>query len=283
MDDLTVTVYIPTHNRPLLLKRALISVVNQSYKAIEIIVVDDASEPKHQQENQHICESFSNVIYVQFEQSKGASAARNAAISIAKGYFITGLDDDDEFLPDRISAFITAWQTLKPASLLCTGYQFILPGNSVIKSGRKALWIDEHRIKHINDVGNQVFTRTIYFKNIGGFDADMVACQDYDTWIRLIGKFGRGYRLALQNYIVHQEHEFPRISQFSRRLDGHKQLIEKHKNSFNPSQLRSQTFFRKLYGGEKNVWRLIKLAGWRHIGVLIKMLLTRLISSTSVK
>lgn len=275
MPNFLVSVYIPTHNRPLLLQRALRSVQKQDYGAIEIIVVDDGSTPQAQAQNRLICQGYANVTLLQFQQSKGAGAARNAAIYCAKGEFITGLDDDDEFLPGRISDFVYTWRRLPGLSLLCTGYEFVLPGGNHIRSGKKAMWIDADRIRHINDVGNQVFTRTSYLKAIGGFDPQLVACQDYDVWIRLISAYGKAYRLDKQNYLVHQEHEFPRISTFNKRLQGHQQLIDKHQDQLTTAQLKSQRFFRLLYGGEQNVWYLLRLAGWRHSVVLLKMLLAR--------
>lgn len=275
MDNPLVTVYIPTHNRSNLLQRALLSVIQQDYPALEIIVVDDGSEFGTHQENLRICEQFQMVRYFYLPESNGACAARNYALAHANGEFITGLDDDDEFLPGRISAFVNYWQSNADVSLLCTGYYFVLPGGKTISSGRKAMWINERRIKHINDVGNQVFTRTAFLKAIDGFDPNLVACQDYDVWLRLITTFGKAYRLGLQNYVVHQEHEFPRISTFNKRLQGHQQLIDKHQNQLSSAQLKSQRFFRLLYGGEQNVWYLLRLAGWRHSVVLLKMLLAR--------
>lgn len=278
MVNALVTVYIPTYNRPMLLERALRSVVTQDYHTIEIIVVDDGSRSENRNKNLQICSQFANVQLIQLEKSIGASAARNLAIAAATGEYITGLDDDDEFCPGRISAFIEAWQRRPDVSLLASGYVFILPGGKRIGSGRRARSVNEQRVKHINDLGNQVFTRTEYLRAIGGFDPALVACQDYDVWIRLITRFGPGYRLDLQNYIVHQEHDSPRISVFSKRLDGHQQLIDKHRPYLTAQQLKSQLFFRALYGGEKDLWQLLRLAGLRHCLVLTKMLLARALS-----
>lgn len=273
-----VTVYIPTHNRPEMLARALASVTAQDYPAVEIIVVDDGSLLANREENRLLCARYNNVQLIEVETSVGACAARNIAINMATGEFITGLDDDDEFCPGRISAFVATWQRYPHVSLLATGYQFILPGGKKISSGRRARWVTADRIKHINDFGNQVFTRTDYLRAINGFDPALVACQDYDVWIRLVMRFGKGYRIGLQNYIVHQEHDSPRISVFSKRLHGHQQLIDKHRHDFTAQQLRSQAFFRALYGGEKNLWYLAKLSGVRHGSVLLKMLLARTLS-----
>ncbi|MEH8015835.1 glycosyltransferase [Rheinheimera muenzenbergensis] len=270
-----VTIYIPTHNRPQMLARALVSAVEQDYSNIEIIVVDDGSTEENFAKVAELCSNYSNVLLLRQSKASGACAARNLAINSARGQFITGLDDDDEFTSGRITAFVSQWFKFSQPSLLCTGYCFILRGGSAIQSGRRAMQIDAARVLHVNDIGNQVFTRTDYLQQISGFDPVLEACQDYDVWIRLILKFGIGYRLALVNYIVHQEHDSPRISQFDKRLRGHNQLIEKYRNVFTPEQLNSQKFFCALYAGEKNLFRLLKLARWRHILVLIKVLYAR--------
>lgn len=273
-----VTVYIPTKNRPQLLRRAIASLLQQDYDNFEVIVVDDGSSADYKQQIADICLVSKKILLISNTKSAGASSARNQAINHAKGYFITGLDDDDEFMPDRLSTFVNAWQQGSDISLLCTGYIYILPGGAQIKSGRKVKHINCNCIKHINEIGNQVFTLTSYMREIAGFDPALIACQDYDVWIRLVCRFGPARRLATQNYIVHQEHDSPRISHFDRRVEGHLQLIEKHKNTLTKSQLKSQRFFCALYGGERDILKLIRLAGFNHMVTLTKMLAVRLLS-----
>lgn len=261
-----------------MLQRALQSVLNQDYPNIEIIVVDDGSTAECYEHNKLVCRLSNNISLIRNQQSEGACNARNRAIFAAKGEFITGLDDDDEFLPDRISSFVQSWTT--GISALCTGYKYILPGGKKISSSGSEKQINCEQIKYKNDVGNQIFTRTSYLQQIGGFDPKLVACQDYDVWIRLICIYGPIQRLAKNNYVVHQEHEHARISQFQNRLLGHNALIEKHKANMNKQQLSSQYFFCALYGGETRILKLLKLAGFRHLTVLAKMLLIRILSKS---
>lgn len=270
-----VTVYIPTKNRPELLQRALQSVLNQDYSSIEIIIVDDGSSPDNQTKAKVIAGQSDNIRIILNAESKGACHARNQAIAEAKGEFITGLDDDDEFLPDRISTFVSAWPKYPSISALCSGYLFILPGGRRLSSGNRRLRINSHQIKFKNDVGNQIFTKTNWLRQIGGFDPALVACQDYDVWLRLTCQKGDIVRIANQSYVVHQEHEYPRISQFERRITGHEALIVKHQAHFTAEQMRSQQFYCALYGGEKSIVKLFRMAGARNMVTLIKMLLVR--------
>jgi glycosyltransferase involved in cell wall biosynthesis len=268
-----VTIYIPTRNRPDFIQRAVNSCLAQTYRPIEIIVVDDGSEAEVQSQLQQFATETPQLKLLLNSTSVGASAARNQAIAVAQGEFITGLDDDDEFLPDRLSEFVSNWTGAD--SFLSSGYQFCTGPGQLLRSGRKALNISLSKLLMVNLVGNQIFTKTSYLRDIGGFDAGLVACQDYDVWIRLAQQFGSGRRLANFSYIVHQEHELERISNPQRRLAGHQQLIEKHRALWTPSQLRSQLFYRQLQSGQAFTWGLVPLAGWRNLGKLIKVLLVQ--------
>src|SRR5690625_2563800 len=96
-----VSVIIPTYKRPHMLARAIESVLNQTYINIEIIIVDDNSiESSYRKETIEFMRRYSeynNILYVKHKENKGGSVARNTGIAIAKGKFVTFLDDDDEY------------------------------------------------------------------------------------------------------------------------------------------------------------------------------------------
>jgi glycosyltransferase involved in cell wall biosynthesis len=92
-----VSVIIPTFNRATYLDLAIKSVVNQTYKNIEIIVVDDGSDNNYAEA---ICSHYPTCNYY-YKQNGGLSSARNFGIQKAKGDFIAFLDDDDEFIAEK--------------------------------------------------------------------------------------------------------------------------------------------------------------------------------------
>ena len=94
----SVTLIIPTLNRSQFLKRALISVFNQTFVPEEIIVVDNGSNDKTYQ---MIGDSFKNIRYIYFED-KGVSKARNEGLKNANNELICFLDSDDEWKPKKI-------------------------------------------------------------------------------------------------------------------------------------------------------------------------------------
>jgi glycosyltransferase involved in cell wall biosynthesis len=87
-----VSVYIPTKNRPVMLKRAIDSVLAQDYPNVEVVVSDDGSTDNTPEFMDDYCKQYNNIIYLRSETSHGACHARNKAILASTGEFITGLD-----------------------------------------------------------------------------------------------------------------------------------------------------------------------------------------------
>ena len=253
-----VSVYIPTKNRPQLLQRALMSCLSQDYPALEILLVDDGSDETAAGEIAALAAKDKRIRLFRLSPSAGAPQARNLAITEATGEFITGLDDDDEFLAGRIQSFVSAAQQNPEIRFFCSGYQYALASGHKLHglTGSRQFGLQELLLKNL--VGNQVFCRTELLRQVGGFDPDLPACQDYDLWIRLCAAGARGMRLDLQNYLVHQAHELPRISTQQRRLQGQMMLAEKHRALMTPVQFRAQKFYAHLYAGPVSLGQIVR-------------------------
>jgi len=102
MADALVTAIITTHNRPDLCEIAIASAVSQTYRPLEVIVVDDASSPECRAELESFIGDKLTYIYIDKEHSRGGNYARNTGIKNANGEYIALLDDDDEWLPQKI-------------------------------------------------------------------------------------------------------------------------------------------------------------------------------------
>ena len=120
-----VSVIIPTYNRAELLKRAVQSVLNQTHAKLEIIIVDDASED----ETPDVVRQFGDdrIVYLRHPENlgknaKGGQAARNTGIQCAHGDFITFLDSDDEYLPDKIAKQLQLFTKPEIGVATCGGY-----------------------------------------------------------------------------------------------------------------------------------------------------------------
>jgi glycosyltransferase involved in cell wall biosynthesis len=211
-----ITVYIPTKNRLDLLKRAVNSVLSQTHRPIELIVVSDGSDDGTCDYVNGLDENIS-IALIHNDTSVGACAARNQAIDVAQGEFITGLDDDDIFLPHRLATFLAEWrrQQEKGVRFSC------LFDRRIVNAGDNvALWdteatVSAEQIVQSNAVGNQVFTTPQRMKDAGSFDPAMPAWQDWDMWVRLIKTGGPAYSIQANTYIMDISHEFERITKKS--------------------------------------------------------------------
>ena len=228
-----VTVYMPTRNRGEMAARAIKSVIQQDYQHWEMIVVDDGSDNGAQDQLLSVIRSDNRIKFFQHESPKGACAARNLALKHSSGHFITGLDDDDEFTPNRLSVFIQHWSNEN--SFLCAPV-------TVVKGKKRRVDdifvgnIELQDMLVVNRIGNQLFCKREALKAIGGFDVKMKAWQDYDTWLRFIKHHGGGKMLPQSTYLQYEVEGMPSITRSKNRAIGYKQFIDKHKFLFNKKQ-----------------------------------------------
>lgn len=221
-----VTVYIATHNRVEMLLRAVESVLAQTYPYIELIVADDGStDDTYKKLLPYIDKE--QVIYVKNDTPKGACVARNLALDIAKGEFITGMDDDDAMEENRVEHLLKEY-LMGDYSCIASSIKERTPQGDIVRKmdiGDVSL----NSLLHYNILGNQVLTRTKYLKAIDGFDPQMPAFQDYDTWVRLVSKFGTAKKSNIASYIWFTDHTHGRISESStRRVKAFKIFYKKH-------------------------------------------------------
>jgi|SRR5476649_331263 len=239
-----VSVYIPTHNRPKLLARALESLKKQSYDRIQVLICDDGSSVSYESVYEEYKKEFSDMQILKNEKPMGACYSRNALINIADGTYITGLDDDDEFLPSRIADFVNAPQ-LNRYSYLCAGH-FTKTKLGLYKQLEAERIINLKSLLNRNIVGNQIFTKTEMLRGIGGFDEKFPAWQDYDVWVRMTCAYGDGFKLSKSNYQWNIDHEEGRISNSQKAKIGYEMFIEKHKSILNKKNLASLFFQDKI-------------------------------------
>ena len=221
-----VSIYLPTFNRVDLLKRAVSSVLEQSYENIELLIVDDGSDDGTTSYLEKLTSEDSRVRVLEKNGPKGAPASRNTAIENATGKYITGLDDDDYIEFNHIE-------------LLFSKY---VPSVSCVFS-RRYNWKDLvfspvcylakrvhfRQLLYFNIIGNQVFTETWKLKKIGGFDGGFPALQDYDTWLRLVKEFGPAKMIVSNSYNVDTAHGAERITDdWERRVFSFCMLEKKH-------------------------------------------------------
>lgn len=100
-----ISVIIPVYNCDRYLSEAIKSVLNQTYKSLEIIIVDDGSTDK----SAEIAKSFGDVIRYEFQSNSGLGATRNKGVELAKGDYLTFLDADDLWTENKLQLQIEAF------------------------------------------------------------------------------------------------------------------------------------------------------------------------------
>jgi glycosyltransferase involved in cell wall biosynthesis len=250
---LKLSIYITTQNRPLLLARALDSLAKQTVNDFEVIICDDCSEKINQQTNlamlakyQH---TFAKISYLLNDKIEGACYSRNRAISSATGVYITGLDDDDVFHPERVKIFFDFLQANTNFSFLCSRTSKLTEVNikkSKIIDASIAETITLQDMKQFNAVGNQIFIEKQKLNAIGGFDTSMPAWQDYDTWFRLIKEFGPAAKLKCSTMFLDDDDNRVRITTSSKSYQGYQKFLLKHGNLLSEEEKLSLFYMDKL-------------------------------------
>lgn len=188
LEDMTVSVVIPTHNRCALLGRAIDSVLKQTYPVKEIIVVSDGSEDETDNIMDKYCAQYSNVHYHSYHPGRGGNYARNYGIKISTGKYVAFLDDDDEWHADKIEKQIALIRNDNEIGIVCTAINNIhVSAKTQNRYIPPALYDSKRLILMKNCIGSTstVLVERELFNRVGYFDEKLSACQDYDMWIRL--------------------------------------------------------------------------------------------------
>lgn len=211
--------------------KAVLSCTNQTYKNLEIIIINDGSTDDTRETVNALVKRYKNIIYHENSTSRGSNYSRNLGIRLSKGEYLTGLDDDDEFLPNRIEDFVKNHNA--KYAFLCS--RFLVRRNTHRFVGGKGGQLSLDQVKFNNYVGNQVFTFRSRYLAVGGFDNELMACQDYDLWLRMMYKYGNALQLKTPSIVVN---ELPsqRITTGGTAFSGYYQFYSKHKASFTRTQ-----------------------------------------------
>lgn len=239
-----ITVYMPTWNREKLAIRAIQSILRQDYECWQLIIVDDCS-PSFATLGEYIASlADPRITYIRNDYNSGACAVRNQAINMAQGTFIAGIDDDDEWLPNRLSSFLLQRHKLQQhAFLYADDYLCDKPQFTSLQElhlyPKPAFTQNLFNKKNI--VGNQVFTLTERLQNTL-FDARLSAAQDYDAFYRLAEIWGAPYKVSQATQILYVNHGEARITGSRKKFSGYYGFYKKHKNKFDAASKKYQLF-----------------------------------------
>jgi len=196
--DNLVSVIIPTYNRANMLKRALESVCNQSYEKLEIIVIVD-----------NCIDNTLNIIkeindrrirYIELAENVGGAEARNIGINEAKGGYISFLDDDDEWMEEKVVEQINVFRKYTNIAIVSTNYYLTYNDKKIYMSQKEN--IDLSDILYKNYCGSFSFCMTKRnFINDLRINPILKNFQDRDLWIKILFKTGMQAKTLQKPYV----------------------------------------------------------------------------------
>ena len=197
--------------------RAIKSVLSQTFKDLELIIVDDnGSEYDGSASLLTAINDIedSRIRYYKHDKTRGECAARNTGLKEAKGEYIAFLDDDDEWLPEKIEVLESVFKrTEEKLALVYCQFLFVDDDTSLVTLPKEK-FVDFKRgfiydyLIYDNFIASTSFPliRTECLKEIGGFDEKMQSCQDYDVWLRLAKKYQFDFvDIPLVRYHIHSK------------------------------------------------------------------------------
>jgi len=230
-----LSVIIPAYNRARVLPKAVQSVFDQGYDDLEVIVVDDASQDETESVMAEIKDP--RVVYIRHPRNQGGAAARNTGIERARGEFIAFLDSDDLWLPGKLHKQMDLFRKLDDSyGVVYSGLNVIFEetGDSeIVPALRRGSFLNELLIANSIRTLSSVVVKRRSLQAVGGLDARLRSCQDWDLYIRLmkICKFDCIEEPLVTYYVNKQDPS--RISNIGRSiLQGHRMIAEKYKDDY---------------------------------------------------
>lgn len=185
-----VSVVIPTYNAEAFLTQTLNSALAQTYKPIEIIVVDDGSTDG----TRRILETYRGRIQIVLQTNKGAGTARNTGIAKSHGKYIAFLDADDQWESTKLSCQVAAMEKDAEAGVCYTdgiyydGKEVVLVSHAAFRRAYSGWVFDPLFIENFI-ITSSVMVRRNCLEIVGCFNPEYLNAQDYDLWIRLAKRY----------------------------------------------------------------------------------------------
>jgi glycosyltransferase involved in cell wall biosynthesis len=249
---MTISVIITTLNRPILFKRALQSCFYQTIVPNEIIVVEDGGDFSVVDWVKSL--NRDNIIFIRHEKTKGLSASRNTGLKLSKSNLIAFLDDDDEWLPNRLNEPLKFYKTLTISNL--TKLACIQVGCNILNEKNELISIAlpvhcgnmKKSIIHYKGVVTHsscfLFTKQSLL-NVNGFDTTLKSGIDHDIWMKLAIENYDSYNIQLPLVNVYIDSRETMMKNTKQRLVGIEEYVNKWKIIFD--DWFDKSFYRRYY------------------------------------
>lgn len=220
-----VSVVIATYKRSGLVPRAIESVRKQTYRNVEILVVDDGSPDN----TRAVVESIPDdrIRYIRHEKNKGLPAARNTGIRAAQGEYIAFLDDDDEWREDKLEKQLQAVENYD--AVVCGA---LISGRMRVLHNRPNVTLDDLR-NYIPDPSGLLVKANVIKDLL--FDESLKLGEDWDVFIRIAQRHTIGF--IEESLVMYNDGGHPRMTneakdQTDTELEKNTAVLLKHRKLF---------------------------------------------------
>jgi len=185
-----ISVIIPVYNGELKIRETIESILKQTFKNLEIIVINDGFTDSTLEIVQSIYDSRLQI-FSYF--NAGLSTSRNRGVSHSKGQFISFIDADDLWTVDKLEAQYKALQDNKKAAVAYSWTDYIDAEGEFLKAGRHMTVTGSVYSKLLQwnflENGSNPLILKEALNEVGGFDESLAAAEDWDMWLRLSARY----------------------------------------------------------------------------------------------
>lgn len=252
IQNIRVSVIIPTYKRSEFLSRAINSVINQTQKNIEIIIVDDNPPDSHYiEQTQEILKVYNDdnrIIYKKNISNLGSALSRNEGAKIASGEYVTFLDDDDIYLPKKVESQLR-YMVEDKLDMSFTDLSLYNEQNKLIdyrsfreiRSFKNDYLKKFHLMRHLTGTNTFMFKRDAFIM-IDGFDSEDVGDEFYLMYKAISRDLKIGYLDVCD--VIAYVHKMEGISKGSQKIIGENKLYNFKRDHFSLFSFRERMFIR---------------------------------------
>jgi GT2 family glycosyltransferase len=223
----SVSVVVPHYNRPNFVREALLSILKQTVKPAEVLLVDDNSSP----ENREKLEDLSSLATIlTTPRNVGLAGARNFGAQHAKGEWLAFLDDDDCWLPDKQERQIRYLEAHPQVKALGGGLTMVTPDKREEYWGGKLMRRTTlaSALFYPASMAQALMIRRDVFLELGGFDSRLRYLEDYEFGIRLVASGNEAHFLGEPLFIYHQGGPHQLNLQWGRMFSAEMRILSMH-------------------------------------------------------
>jgi len=185
-----ISVIIPVYNGEKTIKKTIESVLNQTFSDFELLAIDDGSQDSTLSVLKEITDSRLNIFSF---PNAGVSASRNRGLAEARGEYISFLDADDLWTPDKLEAQLKALQENSQAAVAYSwsdwideSGQFLRAGGHITVNGNA---YEKLLLRDFVESGSNPLIRKYALDEVGGFDQSVTPAEDWDMWLKLAARY----------------------------------------------------------------------------------------------